>query len=406
MKVYLFLFLGFVMSQSTNSQDDLDPETNLYTPTSWDNFYVKLYDNPIILVGFFDSKQSSDSADNTVKTLAYLRSTEYMERKEIPVMSVDMSVIPKVKSFYEFDQDTHLWLFVRNRAYKMENFNQVLSKGYNDSNLEDVYDWVKKTVDGLIVETDSADQLSNELKKHGVITVYLGDKNNNFDKFKSWVLQYSKDHLYCMFDKNQRNAFLKKWDKQSLNKLSSAEDLIAVVWDDSKLNEFDSVNFTMMKDFDDEKDLNIFYLFETQPKIRKESSTSDNVFLMYQRHLPLFLYNYEEGPQSHKHLQELNQALKVLPKRFVYDVFEHNSRRAIDYQHIMIQSTGYKLMEPNSLYIVWLTHGTKPQIMKFEKKFEMNEIINWTFEFSEMFPRLFGNVKKEITSDNRLEEDL
>jgi hypothetical protein len=384
----------------------MDPETKLITPNSWDSYYVKLYDHPVILVGFFDSKLSVETAEHTSKTLSYLRSTEYFERKEVPIMSVDMGLIPKIKSFYEFDENAHLWLFVKNRAYKYEEFGAIMKTGTGERNMETVYDWALKTVEGLIVETSTEKELSEQVAEKGVITVYLGDDNENFQTYRSWVLQYSKDPLYCMFDKEQREEFLKKWDKQLIHKLVKADDLIAVIWDKSRLNEFDSISFTMTKDFDDLKNLDIFYLFETQPKIRKESSTSDNVFLMYQRHLPLFLYNYQEGPSSQKNLNELNNALKVLPKRFVYDVFEHNSRRAIDYQHIMIQSSGYKLMEPNSLYILWLTHGTKPQIMRFDKDFNSDEIINWTFEFSKMFPRLFGNEKKETQQSTKLEEDL
>lgn len=402
----MILLMALISITIIKCQNDIDPETNLIIPTTWDTFYGKLYEHPIILVGFSDSKLSGESAENTSKTLAYLRSTKYFENKEVPVVSVDMGILTKVKSFYELDDNSHLWLFVKNRAYKYEQFAEVIKSGTGETNMEIVYNWAIETIDGLIVETTTEVELSKEVSEKGVITVYLGDDNSNFKAYKSWVLQYSKDPLYCMFVQEEREKFLKKWDSQLIHKLTSANDLVAVVWDKSRLNEFDSISFNMIQEFDDPKNLDIFYLYETQPKIRKDMSTSDNIFLMYQRHLPMFIYNYQEGPASQKNLKELNNALKVLPKRFVYDIFEHNSRRAIDYQHIMIQSSGYKLLDPNSLYIIWLTHGTKPQIMKFNKDFNTNEIINWAFEFSEMFPRLFGNKKKESQKSSKIDEDL
>ena len=386
------------------SKSAIDPETNLMIPNSWDNYYVELYNNEVILVGFYDSKDSGEIAENVMTTLTYLRGTKYLDTKEIPVMAVDMALIPKIKSFYDFEKNTHLWLFVRNRAYKMKDFGEIMIRSSTDSVVSDTYNWTVEQVDGLIKEVTCPSEFDEYVQKHGVVTVYLGDRNQNFKSFRKWILQFSKNPIFAVFDPEVIQKVLEKWDSQMISKLNENEDMMAVIWADDKLTEMDNTNFVMNSDFDDEKNMTLFYLYETENKIRNETPTSDNVFLMYQRNLPLFLFNYSEDSQSGSRLKQLHQAIKILPKRFIYDLFEHDSPRAIDYQHIMIQSHGYKLIEPNSIYIVWLTHGTRPQILKFDQAFNTNEIVAWTFKFSEMFPTLFGN-KREVQKSDKIETE-
>lgn len=368
-----------------------DPETKLMTPTSWDSYYGELYDHPVILVAFYESKESSELTERILTTSSYLRNTEFLDTRGIPVMVTDMSLIPKVKSFYDFETSNHLWIFVRNRAYKFEDFEKNIKSTDTDKSISNTYDWVSSVIMGLIVEIETLEQFKSEVESHGVVTVYLGDKNENYDRFVSWVLQFSKEPLYCVFDNEVRAQIIENYDKNGMYKMSQKSDVISVVWHPNNLSEIDSIGIHFTDDFEDQKNLDLFYLFETRPKIRKDFSTSDNVFLMYQRQLPLFLFNYKEDPNSSFRLKEFNKALTILPKRFVYDLFEHDSRRAIDYQHIMIQSSNYKLIEPNSIYIMWLSHGTRPQIMKFDRNFNADEIVSWTFNFGKMFPHLFGN---------------
>ena len=409
MKLVLLTMTLFcaILTRST-----VDPETKLMIPTSWDDYYGELYNHPIILVTFYESKESSEMTEKILTTSSYLRNTEFMDSREIPVMVVDMSLVPKVKSFYDFETSNHMWLFVKNRAYKFEEFENMVKLHDSDISITNTYDWVERTVNGLIVEVDSFSRFRAELAQNRIVTVYFGDKNENYDKFVNWVLQYSKEPLYCVFDETAREQIIKHYDVNHIYSMVNKKDVISIIWHPEELTEMDSARFLYADDFDDTKNLDLFYLFETRPRIRKDSSTSDNVFLMYQRQLPLFLFNYKEDANSKQRLQAVNNALKILPKRFVYDVFEHESRRAIDYQHIMIQSNNYNLIEPNTLYIVWLYHGTKPQIMKFEKSFTTEEIVDWTFNFGKMFPHLFGSnndtgKKVEDNQDDKFEaEDL
>lgn len=386
-----------------------DPETKLMTPTTWDDYYGELYNHPIILVTFYESKESSEMAEKILTTSSYLRNTEFIDSRDVPVMVTDMSLIPKVKSFYDFETSNHLWLFVRNRAYKFEDFEKKLKSTDSDKSISDTYDWVVDTIDGLIKVLRDEVNFEFELDWHGVITVYMGEKNENYDRYVSWVLQYSKEPLYAIFKEELREYVIKNFDKNRMFELTQKKDVIAVIWSPDALSEIDSIGLHLTEDFEDQKNLDLFYLFETQPKIRKNFSTSDNVFMMYQRHLPLFLFNYKEDADSSFRLKEFNKAIKILPKRFIFDLFEHESRRAIDYQHIMIQSSNYKLMEPNSIYIMWLSHGTRPQIMKFDRNFNADDIVSWTFNFGKMFPHLFGNNEKkeqfEQSEDVKLETE-
>jgi hypothetical protein len=398
----LLLTMTLVYAISTGSS--IDPETKLMIPTSWDDYYGELYNHPIILVSFYESKESSEMTEKILTTSSYLRNTEFMDSRDIPVMVVDMSLISKVKSFYDFETSNHMWLFVKNRAYRFEEFENTIKLSDSDMSITNTYDWVEKTVNGLIVEVDSFSSFRAELARNKVVTVYFGEDNENYQKYVKWVLQYSKEPLYRVFDQKAREQIIQHYDLNRVYPLNAHKDIIAVIWHPDHLTEMDSIRFIYSEDFDDTKNLDLFYLFETRPRIRKDSSTSDNVFLMYQRQLPLFLFNYKEDANSKKRLQEFNKALKILPKRFVYDVFEHESRRAIDYQHIMIQSNNYNLIEPNTIYIVWLSHGTKPQIMKFDKEFTTDEIVDWTFNFGKMFPHLFGNNRKREEQVNEQNE--
>lgn len=404
------LLLILTLSSSILSRANIDPETKLMMPTNWDDYYVELYENPVILVLFYESKESVELTETMLTTASYMKNTEFLDSRDIPVMLVDMSIIPKVKSFYDFETSNHLWLFVKNRAYKFEDFEKNMKSSDSDSAISNTYNWVEESVQSLIREVTSYEEFKLELSTHRVVTVYFGKRNENYRLFTDWVLQFSKEPLYAVFDKTVQDSILNKYDTNRSYSLTKKEDFIAVIWHPSDLTEINSVGFLINEDFEDKKNLDLFYLFETRPKIRKDNSTSDNVFLMYQRQLPLFLFNYKEDDQSSYRLAEFNKAMRILPKRFIYDVFEHESRRAIDYQHIMIQSNNYKLIEPNTIYIVWLSHGTKPQIMKFEKHFTTDEIVNWTFEFGKMFPHLFGNnkktEKKEIDEEKFVAEDL
>jgi hypothetical protein len=406
------LILTITLICGAFSKSAVDPETKLMIPTSWDDYYGELYTYPIILVAFYESKESSEMTEKILTTSSYLRNTEFLDSREIPVMVVDMSLIPKVKSFYDFETSNHLWLFVRNRAYKFETFENNIKLNDSDASITNTYDWVEKSVKGLIENVETLSHFRSRLDKYRVVTVYLGQRNENYNHFVSWVLQYSKEPLFSVFDEEVKNQIIDLYDKNRMYSLGKNRDIIAVIWHPDDLTEMDSIGMVTSDDFKDTKNLDLFYLFETRPKIRKDSSTSDNVFLMYQRQLPLFLFNYKEDSGAKHRLNEFNKAIRILPKRFVYDVFEHESRRAIDYQHIMIQSNNYNLIEPNSIYIVWLSHGTRPQIMKFDKEFTTEEIVSWTFNFSKMFPHIFGNNKgtqeKETNQENEKfeEEDL
>ena len=390
------------------ARSPIDHETKLLTPTTWDEYYGELYEHPVILVAFHESKESSEMTENTLTTAAYLRLTEFLDSRDIPVMTVDMTLVPKVKSFYDFETSNHLWLFVKNRAYKYGDFEAKLKMQNRDSGISETYDWVHSTVLGLIEQVDSLAQFYEAMNTHKIVTLYIGAKNDNYKKFVDWVLQFSKEPLFAVFDEEVGKEIVAKYDREKMYRVAAQEDCITVIWHSDELNEMDSLGFHLTKDFSDPKNLDLFYLFETRPRIRKDSSTSDNVFLMYQRQLPLFLINYKEDGQSSFRLKQVNKALKILPKRFVYDVFEHESKRAIDYQHIMIQGNNYKLMEPNSIYIIWLSHGSRPQVMKFDREFVTDEIVAWTFNFGKMFPHLFGNNKKspEVVPGNAEDDNI
>jgi hypothetical protein len=407
MKLSTFI-LALTLPFTFLTRSPVDFETKLLTPTTWDEYYGELYEYPVILVAFHESNRSSEMTENILTTSAYLRMTEFLDSRDIPVMTVDMSLVPKVKSFYDFESSHHMWLFVRNRAYKFEGFEENMKMSDRDTGISKTYDWVHSTVNGLIVEVESLAQFKEALDKDRIVTLYIGEKNENYTRFKEWVLQFSKEPLYAVFDENVSNEIIAAYDKENMSKLTPGRDGVAVVWHPDEVNEMDSMPFQITRDFEDRKNLDLFYLFETRPRIRKDYSTSDNVFLLYQRQLPLFIFNYSEDSQSSYRLKEFNKAMRILPKRFVYDVVEHESRRAIDYQHIMIQGNNYKLMEANSIYIIWLSHGSRPQVMKFDKNFNSDEIVGWTFNFGKMFPYLFGNnEKKEQVPEEKFEaEDL
>lgn len=388
MKVILFLAICTI---AVFARAPLDPENKILTPRTWDDYYVELYEHPIIIVGFHDSKESAETSENVLTVLTYLRNSEFVDSREIPVMSVDMSLAPKVRKFYDFEDSPHLWIFVRNRAYKFEDFRTRVNAQDRDQSIASAYYWMSSVIEGLIEEVIDPIKFEQDLANHGVITVYFGDRNEKYSQFRDFILQYSKDPLFAVFDSDLRKEILERYDTQQVHQVVPGDDFMAIIWHSTKLSELDSVPFQAMSDFDDKKSMELFYQFETQPKVRSDASTSDNVFAMYQRQLPLFLYNYKDDSGAETRLKELKNALKVLPKRFIFDIFEHGSRRAIDYQHIMIQSSGYTLVEPNKIYIMWLSHGTQPSIMEFKDVFTSQKIVEWTFEFARMFPFLFGN---------------
>lgn len=385
------IFLLVALACSSLARSPIDPENSMLTPRTWDDYYVELYEHRVIIVGFHDSKESAEASDNMLTVLSYLRNSEFVDSREVPVMNVDMSLIPKVRKFYDFEDSPHLWIFVRNRAYKFQDFRTRVTAQNIDEAIASSYYWMANVLEGLIVEVTDPILFEEKLAQQGIVTVYFGANNENYSKFEDFILQYSKDPIYSVFDQDIQKQILERHDVQQVHQVVPGDDFMAVIWHSSRLSELDSVSFQATSDFADKKTMDLFYQFETQPKVRSDASTSDNVFAMYQRQLPLFLYNYKEDSGSENRLRELKEAIKVLPKRFIFDIFEHGSRRAIDYQHIMIQSSGYTLVEPNRIYIVWLSHGTRPSIMEFKESFTSQKIVEWTFEFARMFPFLFGN---------------
>lgn len=379
------------------SKSPIDSESNLMVPVTWDDYYGELYQNEVILVGFFESKESSEVADNVLTTLSYMKNTEYFNNKDIPVMACDMSIVPKVKSFYDFESSPRLWIFVKNRAYKFEDFEKLMKASDSENSISQTYDWSLDVYEKLIIELKTIMDVKEALEEHKIITIYIGDNNENYKMWRKWVLYYTKDPIYTVFDKELREQVLNTYDKEmSTLRDEERRDMMAVIWNEDKLSELDPNAFHYMKEFDDHKNMNLFYKFQTQPKLRNKISSGENISLLYRERMPLFLYNYQGDTEtSKKNLYELNNAIKIIPKQFIFDIFEHDSRRNIDYKHLMIMSNDHKMINPNSLYIVWLSHGTKPSIMKFEGDFNTQEIVNWAFDFAKKFPFLFGNPKKE-----------
>ena len=170
---------------------ELDPENKILTPRTWDDYYVELYEHPIIIVGFHDSKESAETSENVLTVLTYLRNSEFVDSREIPVMSVDMSLAPKVRKFYDFEDSPHLWIFVRNRAYKFEDFRTRVNAQDRDQSIASAYYWMSSVIEGLIEEVIDPIKFEQDLANHGVITVYFGDRNEKYSQFRDFILQYS-----------------------------------------------------------------------------------------------------------------------------------------------------------------------------------------------------------------------
>ena len=164
-----------------------------------------------------------------------MKNTEFLDSRDIPVMLVDMSIIPKVKSFYDFETSNHLWLFVKNRAYKFEDFEKNMKSSDSDSAISNTYNWVEESVQSLIREVTSYEEFKLELSTHRVVTVYFGKRNENYRLFTDWVLQFSKEPLYAVFDKTVQDSILNKYDTNRSYSLTKKEDFIAVIWHPSDL---------------------------------------------------------------------------------------------------------------------------------------------------------------------------
>lgn len=105
---------------------------------------------------FVNSSTSQVSHDTLIDSLTSITQDEYLISKEVNYITVDYHQDEFFKKHYDLEDQQYLYLFINNKIFKMENFDQIHQ---SDSLNSLTHDFIKKTIQDLVVQLEDQEHL-------------------------------------------------------------------------------------------------------------------------------------------------------------------------------------------------------------------------------------------------------
>lgn len=388
LKLALLVFISTIIVSKSSNWIEIETDTD---------FATAVHINPIILAIFYDSTSCGFCKKYVLNLYNGFLDDELLREHKVGFVRADVARVHDTKQKYGLDKKSHLMLFVKGHKIEMENFHEtqvlLLEKKIENKELYNkVKSFLYEKIMGISKEIKTIEELSGLVKEKRFVIAYVGDKNIKYKLYYKIAKKIAEEQLYHIFDPEIKNNLSFKYNAKNL----PTNDYIAVIKDTSQITSFDTDRIVTMEVNNNAIAIERFIEFERYPKFRGFEYSKTNIEDIMKFGHQMLLY-VRTLPVNNQKFGQYIDAVKKLPKRFIYSYVDLKSKHNEAYQ-MLFSEAGVK-QEPESLYFIYKTSNRKFNIEKYKGDIDSNRIINFVLDFFREKGYMFGNAHQTYINE-------
>jgi hypothetical protein len=353
-----------------------------------DAHFVNVYSNKNVAVFFFDEEQCKDF-EMLSKIIKRLSEKKVVTENSIIIEMIDLKKNPFFLSHYELDNKTHFELFINNKRYVFDSFDQLFQKESFENILNSIENFLQNKLQKNVVGIESFEDIFYHLKKKGILGIYLGSENESWKMVKK-LADMNHEFLF-LFTFN--NDIIKKI-KEYYEVNSDSNDIFAFLRSEENLDEFDNKKMVTFDRFSNFLKLNFFFKMEKYPKLRINEFHSDNIKRIYSENEVVILYITSLKTDS-ENLDIFRNSVKKISKNYIFSyLFLEDSQDLGVYMNMFRMNN--TSLESESVYLLFLSPNRKFTIQKMDNQFKEENIVRFANDFLSKNPFMFHMDKQDL----------
>lgn len=351
------------------------------------------YEREYVLAVFYNPEHISGCTEIVHEALSKLGETEVVRNNKVLVELLDTKLIPFYDNHYDLRGTSAVKLFIRNRMVNMESFDDLLKASKDASDKGDrvalvIENFINSQLGKISIEIPNFEYYAELLAQKQIIGLYSGSRGDNFDRYYHMAKKHIDFDFVHIFDTHLSNTIIGYADKKN----TPNTDFFAIIRHKDALNAFDDKQIVKITEFD-EKTLTEFFIYERYDKLRAPDQGEKIVNLMFFKYQPLLLFVRGEQTES-PNFGTFEEAIRVLPKQFIYSYTDPNSRFSPNYLQLFIMAE--ELMMPDTLYIIWVLPSSKVKIEPFDRSWSKQNIVEYVFEFHKKNEKTLSTMRSHF----------
>ena len=337
-----------------------------------------------------------NSLDKPMITAQLKQSLEKIDVKE-PITNdnvllefIDTSAVPFFDKHYKLEGKSAAKLFIRNQMINYENFDsyisniQISDKKANELSMR-LLEFVDLHLKNISVEIRDIDHFWEVLNSNKIIGYYCGNQDANFNQYYNVASKNIDFYFTHSFDTNLCESIFREIGQINSHK----PPFFAIIRSKEALNEFDNNPIVVFTDFS-EKALSEFIEFERFDKLRDPADIKNIIKRMFNKAQPLLLY-VKDNSQTEKNFKNYMEAVKVLPKNFIYSYTDVNSG-----EFLQLFVMAHKMMTVGTLSILWVTPTRNVRVENYQGALEKEMIIEFVSKFNKQNERIIDSMRAHL----------
>lgn len=352
------------------------------------DFEKSLADKPIIAVFFYDSLSCSFCKRFVNNFFEDLLGDKVLLEQRLRFMRVDVAKSTLLKARYELEKKSHFMILTESGRIEMEDFHEtqilLLERKISPKQL---YDIVKGFLYEKLLSSskviDSMKEFQRLMYEKGALTVFVGEENANYKLYDRVAKINTGEQLYHVTKEALKKQINTTFDLKDLG----GKDFVATFREDRGLSDFDTERVKTLVVSDNFLSVERFVEFERHPKLRAPEYSRRNVddLLKYSHQMLLYV---RSSPINFQNDREFKQAVKELPKRFIFAYVDFESNHNLAYRDLFLRAETEQ--EPESIYLVYKLRQNKILVEIYKGPFESKSIKDFVVDFFKQRGYLFG----------------
>lgn len=179
-------------------------------------------------------------------------------------------------------------------------------------------------------------------------------------------------------------------------------DILAIMRSPEALTEFDTNSFVYINPNLNQQLTEVFFTYERYPKLRDESYADEIAMKIFHQNELLVVY-IEPKDTAESNLSVFKEAIKALPKRFIYSFVKVDSMKFGSYMQYFLMSNAN--MEPDKVYIVYRSLPANIKVEAINGPMTPENVQNFVYDFYERNKNLFVEFDMEKIQEERKKKE-
>ena len=383
-KKTLIIFFILNMLNLTKSLEEIKKQAEHFK-----NVFEKDY-----VAVFFYNKKNSKNFLFLKEIINEIEKEYYLEKKVIYLELIDYENIPFFKNHFKLEEKSYFQIFIKNQRRNFEKFDNLLKKGDKNLIKKEILEFLKFYIENIVNEINEFENLLKIIKANKIISIYLGEPNNNFYKFYILAQKNIDYNFFYSHDKNLKNKVF-----DYFSEINNLEDNFLILRDDFLIDEFDNKKLVFFSDFKNDFKLKRFFNSEIHPKLRINKYHEKNIEDLFWKNQMIFIY-FENEKNSQKEI--FLKSIKKIKKEFIFTYINLEKKESSSYLQLLMEN-GIRFKKGN-IFILSILPSLNLNLELFKNDFNEKSIVNFANQFLEKYPYLY--LGEDFAKDVPREEEL